>query len=98
MFALFLFQILMFGLFTAVIGKEFIVASVILLLGEISKLSLIFFSVSIIIFRYVQQSSDLLITKNQENQEGAITFRMPTGRDINSKNFYLHPYEQYERT
>lgn len=52
MFALFLFQILMFGLFTAVIGREFIVASLILLVGEI---------ISIFIFRYVSRSSDLLI-------------------------------------
>jgi hypothetical protein len=42
----------MFGLFTAVIGKEFIVASIILLIGEI---------ISVIIFRYVSSSSDLLI-------------------------------------
>jgi hypothetical protein len=42
----------MFGLFTAVIGKEFIVASIILLSGEI---------ISIIIFRKVSAFSDFLI-------------------------------------
>lgn len=55
MVALFLFQILMFGLFTAVIGKEFIVASIILLIGE---------GISICIFRFVSRSSDKLIARN----------------------------------
>ena len=42
-FALFLFQIMMFGLFSTIFGKEFIIASVILIIGEI--ISLIMFKI-----------------------------------------------------
>ena len=38
MFGLFLFQLMMFGLFTSIFGKEFIIASIILLIGELISL------------------------------------------------------------